>query len=102
MVGVAEEHEGRGYGPHLGDLGTEAGHRLLGLGRGREPYRGGHAGHQGTPCGATALRLKLSPVECFFRELRRAVEGRVYPTLQAKQEALEPILDVTQFESPLV
>ena len=59
-------------------------------------------GHQGTPCGATALRLKLSPVECFFQELRRAVEGRVYPTLQAKQEALEPILDVTQFESPLV
>ena len=25
-------------------------------------------------------------VEHFFRELRRAIEGRVYPTLQAKQE----------------
>ncbi len=36
---------------------------------------------------------ELNPVERFFRELRRAVEGRVYPTLQAKQEALEPILE---------
>ncbi len=35
---------------------------------------------------------ELNPVERFFRELRRAVEGRVYPDLQAKQEALEPIL----------
>lgn len=33
-----------------------------------------------------------NPVERFFRELRRAIEGRVYPDLQAKQEALEPIL----------
>ena len=31
---------------------------------------------------------ELNPVERFFRELRRAIEGRVYPTLQAKQEAL--------------
>jgi transposase len=36
------------------------------------------------------------PVECFFRELRRALEGRVYPDLQAKQEALEPILKAWQ------
>ena len=28
---------------------------------------------------------ELNPVERFFRELRRAVEGRVYPDLQAKQ-----------------
>ena len=30
------------------------------------------------------------PVERFFQALRRAVEGRVHPDLQAKQEALEP------------
>ncbi len=33
---------------------------------------------------------ELNPVERFCRELRRALEGRVYSTLQAKQEALEP------------
>ncbi len=35
---------------------------------------------------------ELNPVERFFRELRRAIEGRVYPDLQAKQDALEPVL----------
>ena len=35
-------------------------------------------------------------MERFFRELRRALEGRVYPDLQAKQEALEPILKAWQ------
>ncbi len=39
---------------------------------------------------------ELNPVERFFRELRRAIEGRVYPDLQAKQEALEPILKAWQ------
>ncbi|MCY3660473.1 MAG: transposase [Caldilineaceae bacterium] len=39
---------------------------------------------------------ELNPVERFFRELRRALEGRVYPDLQAKQEALEPILRAWQ------
>ena len=39
---------------------------------------------------------ELNPVERFFQELRRALEGRVYPTLQAKQEALEPILNAWQ------
>ena len=39
---------------------------------------------------------ELNPVARFFRELRRALEGRVYPTLQAKQEALEPILQAWQ------
>ena len=29
---------------------------------------------------------ELNPVERFFRELRRAIEGKVYPTLQAKQD----------------
>ncbi len=36
------------------------------------------------------------PVERFFRELRRVLEGRVYETLQAQQEALEPILRAWQ------
>ena len=39
---------------------------------------------------------ELNPVERFFRELRRAIEGRVYPDLQAKQDALEPILEAWQ------
>ena len=44
------------------------------------------------PRPATAYAPARNPVERFFRELRRALEGRVYPDLQAKQEALEPIL----------
>ena len=36
---------------------------------------------------------ELNPVEHCFQELRQAVEGRVHPTLQAKQETLEPILN---------
>ena len=39
---------------------------------------------------------KLNPVERSFQELRRAMEDRVYPTLEAKQAALEPILKVRQ------
>ena len=39
---------------------------------------------------------ELNPVERFFRELRRAIEGRVYPDLQAKQEALEEALNAWQ------
>ena len=39
---------------------------------------------------------ELNLVERFFRELRRAIEGRVYPTLQAKQDALKPILQAWQ------
>ncbi|MXZ41569.1 MAG: hypothetical protein F4Z18_07280 [Caldilineaceae bacterium SB0666_bin_21] len=39
---------------------------------------------------------ELNPVERFFRELRRTVEGRVYPDLQAKQAALELILKAWQ------
>ena len=38
----------------------------------------------------------LNPVARFFRELRRALEGRVYPDLQAKQDALEPVLKAWQ------
>ena len=39
---------------------------------------------------------ELNPIERFCRELRRSIEGRVYPSLQAKQEALEPILKAWQ------
>ena len=35
-------------------------------------------------------------MERFFQELRRALGDRVYPTLEAKQEALEPILRAWQ------
>lgn len=37
----------------------------------------------------------LNPMEHFFRELRRT-EGRVYPTLRTKQNALEPVLEAWQ------
>ena len=39
---------------------------------------------------------ELNPVERFFQELRRALGDRVYPTLEAKKEALEPILKAWQ------
>ena len=39
---------------------------------------------------------ELNPVEHFCRELPRALGHRVYPTLEAKQAALEPILRVWQ------
>jgi hypothetical protein len=39
---------------------------------------------------------ELNLMERFFRELRQAIEGRVYPDLQAKQDALEPILKAWQ------
>ena len=64
----------------------------------------GAGGHQGEEMQAVAAPRvvqppyapELNPVERFFRELRRAIEGRVYPTLQAKQEALEPVLNAWQ------
>ena len=37
-----------------------------------------------------------NPVERFFQELRRALGDRVYPTPEAKKEALEPILRAWQ------
>ena len=37
-----------------------------------------------------------NPVEGFFRELRWAVKGWVYPDLQTKQDALEPVLKAWQ------
>ena len=64
----------------------------------------GAGGHKGEDMQAVAAPQvvqppyapELNPVERFFRELRRALEGRVYPDLQAKQEALEPILNAWQ------
>ena len=38
----------------------------------------------------------LNPVERFFRALRWAIGGRVYPDLQVQQDALEPILQAWQ------
>lgn len=59
---------------------------------------GGHTGKGMQAVGAPQVvpppyAPELNPVARFFRELRRALEGRVYPTLQAKPEALEPILE---------
>ena len=34
---------------------------------------------------------ELNPVEPFFRELRRVLEGRVYPTLRAKPERVRQL-----------
>ena len=64
----------------------------------------GAGGHQGEEMQAVdAPRVaqppyvpELNPVACFFRELRRAIEGKVYPTLQAKQAALELVLNAWQ------
>ena len=39
---------------------------------------------------------ELNPVERFFQELRRALGDRVYPTLESKKAALEPILRAWQ------
>lgn len=76
MVGAIEEHERRGDGPHLGGLGGGAGGHT---GEGRE-----HAGHRGLPVVQLPYTPELKPVKRFFRELRRgAVEGRVYPPLEA-------------------
>ncbi len=38
----------------------------------------------------------LNPVERLFEELRRAIEGRGYPTLQDKQHALALMLQAWQ------
>ena len=64
----------------------------------------GAGGHKGKEMQAVAAPQvvqppyapELNPVARFFRELRRSIEGRVYPTLQAKQEALEPVLKAWQ------
>ena len=64
----------------------------------------GAGGHKGADMQAIAAPWVVQPsyapepdpVERFFRELRRAIEDRVYPDLQAKQEALEPILKAWQ------
>jgi len=90
------KYEGRGDGLHLANLGPGAGHRRLGLGRGPRPHGRGHASRGRAPGGIAALRPRTEPGGAFFRELRRAIEGRVYPTLQAKQDALQPVLEAWQ------
>ncbi len=95
-MGLAEEHEGRGDGPHLGGLGAGPGHR-----RWVWDGAGGHKDQEVQALAAPRVvqppyAPELNPVERFFQELRQALEGRVYPDLQAKQAALEPILNVWQ------
>ncbi len=63
--------------------------------------RDGASGHQGeamqaAPPGPPPYAPELNPVERFFQELRRTMEDRMYPTLEAKKEALEPILKAWQ------
>jgi ATP/maltotriose-dependent transcriptional regulator MalT len=43
-----------------------------------------------------AYALEPNPVEHLLEELRQAIEGRVYRTLQDKQQALESVLKVWQ------
>ena len=96
VVGVATDYEGRGDGPHPGVWAQEP--AIDGW------VWDGAGGHRSEDMQAVdAPRVvqppyapELNPVERFFRELRRALEGRVYPTLQAKQAALEPILQAWQ------
>ena len=60
----------------------------------------GAGGHQGQAMQAVDLpRIvqppyapALNPVERFFAELRRAIEGRLYPDLEAKQKAVTAVL----------
>lgn len=76
-------------------LSVPAGHRLGTV------ALGGHTGEEMEAVDAPRVvqppyAPELNPVERFFRELRWAIEGRVYPDLQAKQAALEPILQAWQ------
>ena len=60
----------------------------------------GASSHRGKETAALPLKSifqpayspELNPVERVFEELRRGVEGRIYPTLAAKQQAVESIL----------
>ena len=70
-------------------------YRRLGVGRGRRPQGGGHAGRGRAAGGAAALCARTEPGRAFFRELRRAIEGKV-PDLQAKQDALAEVLNAWQ------
>lgn len=85
VVSVATEHERRGDGPYLGRLGEGGGLRRLGLGRSC-----GHTGENKQTVDAPQVvqppyAPELNPVECFFRELRRAIKGRVYPCRPRKR-----------------
>ena len=69
-----------------------------GSGTGPEATWGGDAGRGRTPVVQPPYALKLNPVERFFRDLRRVLGERVAPTLQGKQNMLEPILKVWQMD----
>ena len=89
-MGLAGEQEGRGDGPQA--WAEEPG--IDGW------VWDGAGGHKGADMQAIeALQVvqpsyapEPDPVERFFQELRRALGDRMYPTLEAKKEALEPIL----------
>jgi len=96
VVDVAEQHEGRGEGPH-----GRAWAKDPGIDGWVWDGAGGHKGEDMQAVDAPQVvqppyAPELNPVESFFRELRRALEGRAYPTLQAKQDAREPILKAWQ------
>ena len=91
-MGLAAEHEGRGDGPHLERVWAEE----PGIDGGVWDGAGGHTGEDMQAVDAPQVvpppyAPELNPVARCFRELRRAVEGRVYPDRQAKKEALEPV-----------
>lgn len=49
-----------------------------------------------------AYSPELNPVERLFEELRRAVEGRIYDTLEDKQQAVEAVLQQWETQPDLV
>ncbi len=95
MVGVARQHERRGDGPYLGAWAEEP--HIDGW------VWDGAGGHRAAPMQAVeapqivqpAYAPELNPVERLFKELRRAIEGRSYPTLQDKRHALAGALQAS-------
>ena len=66
-------------------------------GRGQGPPRGEEMQAVDAPrVGQPPYAPALNPVARFFWELRRALEGRMYPDRQANQEALTKLPDATQ------
>ncbi len=84
MVGVAEEYEEGGDGPHLEAWAAEPG-----INGWVWDGVGGHTGEDrqavdGPRVVQSPYAPELNPVGCFFRDLRRALEGRISPTWQVK------------------
>jgi hypothetical protein len=92
MIG---EELARTWGP-----GGGVGHRRLGVGTGPTALPGcGDAGHRGSRVVQLPYAPELHRAERSFRELCRALEGRVCPVPQAQQEVLEPILKAWQSQA---